>query len=92
MGYRGSRGAKLIPAKLKRMANGRYKVFVAPGAVARMQMNPAHQPKIFKAGRDFWGLRYFDAKQRRWRTIYADTHAEAVRLLEHGYRQGYIER
>lgn len=45
MGYRGSRGAKLIPAKLKRMSNGRYKVFVAPGAVARMHMNPAGRIK-----------------------------------------------
>lgn len=41
MGYRGSRGARaknLIPAKLKRMSNGRYKVYIAPGAMAKLRM------------------------------------------------------
>ena len=32
--------AKLIPAKLKRMPNGRYKVFVSPGTMVKMRMNP----------------------------------------------------
>lgn len=46
MGYRGSRGHRvknprqMVNAKLARMPNGRYKIFVSPGAMAKMQLNP----------------------------------------------------
>ena len=47
LGYRGSRGHRtrvnprqLVNAKLARMPNGRYKIFLAPGAMAKMRLNP----------------------------------------------------
>ena len=34
----------MIPCKLKRMSNGAYKVFVSPGTLVKMRVNPFHGP------------------------------------------------
>lgn len=78
MGYRGSRGAKLIPAKIKRMPNGRYKVFVAPSAVARMHMNPS--------GMKTYEL-YWSPTGEKIAEVTAKTKRAAVRKAPYPYRR-----
>lgn len=105
MGYRGSRRTRtknrsryepLIPAKLKRMPNGRYKIYVSPGAMAKMQLNPEffgqrpadQPPRAFvssprRDGRFSVQLVYPMSGARRTKIMTRD---QVVRLKEEGYQ------